>query len=304
MRALTMAAIASLGISTAFAAEPLVTPDWLGEQIESGDVVVLDVRNRIDGGSAVVFRAGHIPGAVYSSYLDDGWRVDTETAPGMLPPVESLESLIGNLGIGNDDHVVVVHGGVNASDFGSAARIYWTFNYLGHEKVSILDGGYAAWTEAGLPVATGASAIEPDTFSANPQPQLLASAADVEAVLADGSATLVDGRPDEQFTGKDKHPAAARAGHIPGAHSFAQTNWFEDDKGSLKDVDSVLAALPAGILDADKPVVSYCNTGHWAATNWFMLSEVAGKEDVKLYDGSMTEWAADPKRPVAAGAAN
>jgi len=286
--------------ASAKAAEPLVSPEWLADRLDSEDLVVLDIRNPIDGGSGAAFRAGHIPGAVYSSYGEDGWRRPEGEVPGMLPPVADLEALIGGLGIDNDDHVVIVHGGVSSSDFGSAARVFWTFRQLGHAELSILDGGYRGWVaDADRPVARGAAAIRPATYAADPRSDLLATAGDVEAVLATGGAALVDGRPAEQFAGAAKHPAATAAGHIPGALSFDQGQWFEPASGRLKDVDAVVASLPPELRAGNEPVVSYCNTGHWAATNWFMLSEVVGRDDVRLYDGSMTEWTADPSRPVA-----
>ncbi|MBT3361107.1 MAG: sulfurtransferase, partial [Rhodospirillales bacterium] len=151
------------GSSPLFAADQaatksLVGADWLAAHLDAPGLVVLDIRNRIDGGSREIFAKGHIPGAVYSDYLGDGWRVARDGVPGMLPPVTDLEKLIGGLGIGNDTHVVIVPGGVSAVDYGSATRVFWTFKVLGHDKVSILDGGYKGWVaDAKRAVAMGPS---------------------------------------------------------------------------------------------------------------------------------------------------
>ncbi len=301
MRSWTIGALAGVGLSgAAAAAQPLVDAAWLAEQLDEPDLVVLDIRNRIDGGSEEVFRAGHIPGAVYSNYGEDGWRTERNGVPGMLPDAGALAELIGGLGIDNDDHVVIVHGGVSSSDFGSAARVYWTFQQVGHDEVSILDGGFAGWiADPDRPLATGTAVPEPATFEVGPAVGAsLATAADVEAALDQGAA-LVDARPVDQFTGERKHDAARVGGHIPGAAQFSQASWFEAEGGALRDVDEVAAGLPADVAEGDGEVISYCNTGHWAATNWFMLSEVLGRDNVRLYDGSMTEWTADPARPIA-----
>jgi len=280
------------------AAPPLVSPSWLASRLDTPDVVVLDIRNDIDGGGVEAYRQAHIPGAVHSSYTADGWRVARDGVPGMLPPIQDLEALVGGLGIRPDDHVVIVHAGTGASDFGSAARVFWTFEQLGHEAVSILDGGMRAWSAADLPAETGAVTPSPVAYRADPPAEPLLGAAEVAARL-EREATLVDARPEAQFDGAEKHPAAARAGHVPGAEHFDQAQWFDAQTGARRDPAEVADALPPALREGDQEVVSYCNTGHWAATNWFMLSQVLGRDNVSLYDGSMTEWSQDPSRPVA-----
>lgn len=287
----------------ALAAEPgpLVDVAWVKAHAERDDVVLIDIRNKIDGGSAKTFAAGHIPGAVYSNYLEAGWRTKVDGVIGQTPSGDQLEALIGGLGIDNDTMVVIVPAGVNATDFGSAARIYWTFNYLGHDKVSILDGGYRAWAaDAENPIETGpGTPPEPKIFEADLRPEFLVDSTTVEAALGDEGTILLDGRPDEQFQGKAKHKAAKSAGHIPGATQFDQAQTFDEKTGKLIDLAILEKLLPAGLNDDGKDVVSYCNTGHWASVNWFVLSEVLGKENVKLYDGSMVDWTQDESRPIA-----
>jgi len=280
---------------------PLVDVDWLKVSKDREDVVILDIRNKIDGGSAKTFAAGHIPGAVYSNYLEAGWRTKVDGVVGQTPKTEQLEGLIGSLGIDNDTTVVIVPAGVSSTDFGSATRIYWTFNYLGHDDVAILDGGYRAWTaDQTNPIETGPPATPaPKMFKASVRPELLVDSAMVEAAIDDDSTVLLDGRPDAQFRGKAKHDAAKSAGHIPGATHFDQANTFDDKTGKLIDVAKLETLLPPGLNDEGKDVYSYCNTGHWASVNWFVMSEMLGKKNVKLYDGSMVGWTQNPDRPLA-----
>jgi thiosulfate/3-mercaptopyruvate sulfurtransferase len=129
-------------------AAPLVAAQWLKEHQGDPAVVVLDVRSAIDGGGVEAYAQAHIPGAVHSDYDKAGWRVTRNGVPFMLPNKAGLEKLIGETGIDEDAHVVIVPAGVSATDFGSAARVYWTLKIAGHPAVSILDAGIAAWQAA------------------------------------------------------------------------------------------------------------------------------------------------------------
>lgn len=294
--ALLFGALAPLG---ARAAEPLVTPEWLAGRLGDSALVVLDVRNGIDGGSQAVFEQGHIPGAVYSDYGNGGWRVARDGVPAMLPPVADLETLIGGLGIGNGDHVVIVPAGVSAVDYGSATRVFWTFQVLGHRNVSILDGGWTGWTrDPTRPVATGPASRKPVAFKADFQPQLLASRDDVKAALANGVA-LIDNRPAAQYEGAAKHPAAARFGTIPGAVNVPQEKFFDAASGRFANPETVATLWKDGKLDKEADQIAFCNTGHWASLGWFADFALLGNSKARLYDGSMTDWSADASLPMA-----
>ena len=155
-RLLAAAVLACLAVAAVPAlAEPLVSAEWLKGHLDDPSVVVLDVRSSVDGGGAEAYARAHIPGAVHSDYDKAGWRVTRNGVPLMLPGSAQLEKLIGETGIDEDSQVVIVPAGVSATDFGSAARIYWTLKVAGHPTVSILDGGFAAWQASGLPVASG-----------------------------------------------------------------------------------------------------------------------------------------------------
>jgi thiosulfate/3-mercaptopyruvate sulfurtransferase len=276
---------------------PLVSTGWLKQHLKDADVVVLDIRSTIDGGGADAYVAGHIPGAVHSDYDKAGWRVTRNGVPFMLPTVAELEKLIGETGIDEDTHVIVVPAGVSYTDFGSAARTYWTLKVAGVARVSILDGGYAAWAAEKNAVETGTSKPSPKIFTATLDKSLFVDARDVEAIEQRGGATLVDARPASFFAGKEKAPAAQGYGHIPGAVSLDSATFYDSATNRLRP-QAELASLAASAVPAG-PTVTYCNTGHWASTDWFVLSELLGRKDVKLYYGSMVEWTSDASRPLA-----
>ena len=282
-----------------FAAEPLVSVDWLKNNLSNEKLIVLDIRNKIDGGSKEAFEVSHIPTAVYSNYLTDGWRTTVDGIVGKLPPINDLETLIGGLGISNDSHVIVVPGGVSSSDFGSASRVYWTFKVLGHNNVSILDGGYAAWIQQ-LPSQLESGVNNPKTaiFKTDFQSKYLATTEDVVKALANNSSVLVDARPEEQFLGKSKHGKALAAGTIPGSFNLQQQTLVEENTSFFKDAITVAQLVKEVGIESTEGEIAYCNTGHWATVAWFALSEVLGHENVKNYDGSMVEWTADPSRPL------
>ena len=282
-----------------YAAEPLVSVDWLKSNLSNEKLIVLDIRNKIDGGSKDAFEVSHIPTAVYSNYLEDGWRTTVDGIVGKLPPLKDLEILIGGLGINNDSHVIVVPGGVSSTDFGSASRVYWTFKVLGHENVSILDGGYAAWIGQ-LPTQIETGTVNPTTaiFKADFQSKYLATTEDVVNALANNSSVLVDARPEEQFLGKSKSGKALAAGTIPGSFNLQQQTLVEENTSFFKDAITVAQLVKEVGIESTEGEIAFCNTGHWATVAWFALSEVLGHDNVKNYDGSMVEWTADPARPL------
>lgn len=289
-------AMTSLG---ALAAEPLrglIDADALAARLGDKALVVIDVRSgdTREKGRAI-FEAGHVPGAVHADYGFASWRLPRENISVYLPEPSQFEALAGDLGVSNDSDVVIVHEGTDPSDFGGAARVYWSFKAMGHSSIAILDGGYNAWTKAATrPVARGASVPNPAIYEAKPVPALRASLDDVLAA-SQSKSMLVDGRPASFFTGAEKHKAIKAAGHIPGAVSVPHSKAFDADN-RIKD-RAALAKEFSAVTGAPNAIV-YCNTGHWAATDWFVMSEVLGQKGVKLYDGSMLEYSLEKRGPV------
>lgn len=282
-------------------AQPLVPPEWLAGHLSDPNLLILDVRIAPEGGPAA-FESGHIPGAVFTDYVKDGWRAAKGMAIGMLPDERALAALLGGLGLTPERHVVVVPTGKSTGDFSAAARVYWTLKAAGHKRLSLLDGGYAGWTaDPARPVETGPGETrEAAPYPVRIDPALRAELAQVERAVAEGSATLLDARGAGYFEGREKSPQALRAGRLPGAKLLDQAQAYDPVRGGLKpkaELERLFAAVPEG------EVVSFCNTGQAAATNWFVLSELLGRRDVRLYDGSMSEWTQDEARPVETGPA-
>ncbi|MDB3891664.1 sulfurtransferase [Alphaproteobacteria bacterium] len=299
MRFAKLFAVALAVIFTGFSAsaQPLVDTSWAKERLSDDKVVFIDLRNKIDGGNYETWLEGHLPGSVHSDYLTAGWRVGRDDVVGLLPSEGDFSALAQKLGVSADSHVVLIPAGVSSTDFGSAARAYWTFKVFGHQAVSILDGGYAKWVKDFPNSIEQGSGIAPapGDFIARFDDLAYATTTGVQAALGDDGVLLLDARTEEQFIGDAKHGKALQAGHIPGAVLQSQADAYDAGTNQLKSV----AELSEIYADhSDKPIISYCNTGHWAATNWFVLSEVLGRQDVKLYDGSMVEWTANSNNPL------
>ncbi|MGH6761079.1 MAG: sulfurtransferase [Phyllobacterium sp.] len=275
--------------------QPLIDAAWLKSNLGNENLVVIDVRDPTK--EANPYALGHVPGSVSAPYGSYGWRTEVKGVPAQLPPIPQIAGIIGKLGVDNDKQVVIIPAGKDSSDFGSATRVYWTFKVLGHDAVTILNGGWQAWEAAQGEVSTVASAPEVATFKATFRPELYATTADVEKARTNGT-KLVDGRPAAQFEGKAKSPVVRAAGTIPGAINIEQGKFYDAKKASFVSKDVVAdLAKNAGLKENEKNI-AFCNTGHWASVAWFGLSEIEGNKNTKLYDGSMAEWAADPARPV------
>ena len=198
------------------------------------------------------------------------------------------------LGIRKSDRVVVTYHGKDATDFGAAARVYWTLKSAGLTELAILNGGLVAWVRDGqaLSTATPEWAKSDETFALSDE--WMISREGVRAVV-DGSADaqIIDARPLPFLAGKRKHPAAKTAGTLKGAAQLTHSTWFAkgNDRKVRSAEDVIRLAKEAGVEAGDaRPIASFCNTGHWAATNWFALSEIAGIKNVKLYPESMVGW--------------
>ncbi len=282
---------------TADAAEPLVDAAWAVSHIGGENIRFLDIRR----GGAEDFTAAHIPGAVFSDYFRAGWRVTgADGTPGMLPPVADLETLVGGLGIANASHVIIVARGLSAIEMASAARVFWTFKVIGHDAVSILDGGMTAYMALlSPPIESGpAPPAETRPFKASFRRALVASKAEVIAAQESGG-LLLDLRPKSQYSGARGPSFLRRKGTIAGARNLPLNRLTEG--GAFK-TQAALAELFSAVDAAEgEPITCFCNTGHMASLGWFVAHELLGNEAARLYDGSMVEWSADPAQGVVTG---
>ncbi|WMS44156.1 rhodanese-like domain-containing protein [Acuticoccus sp. MNP-M23] len=281
-RILLTAMAAALAASSAQAAgdwQKLLTPSDLAAL---DGVTIVDIRSPDD------YAAGHVAGAVNAPY--GKWRGPADN-PGAVIGDAQLTEVLQNAGLDHQDKVVVVSSGANQTDFGAAARVYWTLKSAGFPEIAILNGGIAGWTAEGEPLSTDAVAVAPHDETFTLSDKWMVEAGDVASIVAgESKGTLIDARPDPFFKGETKHKVAAKAGTLKGAESLPFANWFDGDDVKITNA-SHAADLATGLgADEGDEIVSFCNTGHWAATNWFALSELAGKDNVKLYPESMVGW--------------
>ncbi len=269
---------------------PLVDAATLAAAVQADPPVILDIRapRAAEGQPNVdTYTAGHIPGALNAPY--GRFRGPAEN-PGQAPSETDLTTLLRDLGLERDSRVVIVHQGKDETDFGAAARVYWTLKSSGLSQLSILNGGLNAWVAAGQPLSTEGATAQPSTITVTFSDRWTADADDIRAVLSgDDQALLLDARPEAFWLGETSHAAAARAGTLPQSRYFEHAGWFGQGP-TIIDAAAARALAEAEGFTAQDQLVSFCNTGHWAATNWFALSELAGLENVKLYPESMVGW--------------
>lgn len=244
----------------------------------------------------LAYEAGHIPGAVYA-HLDRDLSGPTTGSNGRhpLPDAGILAQTFGRLGIGPATQVVA-----HDQDSGQfASRLWWMLRWLGHDLAAVLNGGLAKWVSEGRPMRLGIEIADPQTFTAQPRAEMLASLADVGDASRRGVWSLVDARAPERYRGEIE-PIDRVAGHIPGARNhFFQTNLT--DRGLLRtrsELESRFRQTLGGTPAAK--VICYCGSGVTACQNLLAL-EHAGLRGARLYVGSWSEWSSDPSRPVAMG---
>ncbi|MBN8441373.1 MAG: sulfurtransferase [Thauera sp.] len=263
------------------ATSALLKPQDLKAVLGQPDVRILDIRAEKD------YAAGHIPGAINTPYALYRGPQDN---PGALQSEAKLTEVLRKAGLDANSRVVVVHAGSDHTDFGAAARVYWTLKAGGLTRLSIADGGTAAWKAAGGALETAAPNVAPSQFSYRYDKSMIATKDEIAAAVQAGKApVLLDARPASFFKGEQRADASARYGTLPGARALDNAGFFAKGQVTLKpDAELRTLVQQAGVDSA--PTVSFCNTGHWAATNWFVLSEIAGNKNVKLYPESVVEW--------------
>lgn len=260
---------------------PLLKPQDLKALVGQAGVRILDIRGEKD------YAAGHIPGAVNTPYALYRGPQDN---PGALQSEARLTEVLRKAGIDADSRVVVVHAGSDHTDFGAAARVYWTLKAGGLTRLSIADGGTAAWKAAGGTLEATVPGVAPSQFSYRYDRSMIATKDEIAAAIKAGNApVLLDARPTGFFQGEQRADASARYGTLPGARVLDNAGFFRKGEVTLRS-DAELRTLVQQAGVEATPAVSFCNTGHWAATNWFVLSEIAGNKDVKLYPESVVEW--------------
>ncbi len=281
----TLVLVISLAASSAAAAQPLLTPAELEATLASPAVRVIDIRDPKS------YATAHIPSAVNAPYGQ--WR-GPATNPGELPALPKLTTLVQSLGLTPDTHAVVVSSGADATDFGASARVYWTLKVLGIKQLSVLNGGFKGWNDAKLAVSNTPKPVAASTFQPQLDQSLIATTSEVVELLNSKQSLLIDARPAAFFNGETRSPAAVVPGTLPEAVNLQHDKWFVPGTSRFVSTEQARQIAAASPIDPARETVSFCNTGHWAATNWFAMSEVLGHKQVKLYAGSMAEWSRHP----------
>ena len=274
----------------AASAQPLMSPAELATAQQAQPApVVIDIRE------PKLYAEGHIPGALNAPY--GKWR-GPATNPGELPDISKLTTLVQSLGLTPATHAVVVSTGADATDFGAMARVYWSLKVLGLKDLSIVNGGMKRWVADGKPTNKDVPQVTASSYQPKLDESLIATREQVRSHVDLSNAALVDSRPDAFYLGQTRAPAAKVSGTLPGAQQLDFNQWFV--KGTAQFVDSATAKQIADKITRKdgQDTVAFCNTGHWAATDWFGLSEMAGLPNVKLYAGSMVDWTQQPDAPA------
>jgi thiosulfate/3-mercaptopyruvate sulfurtransferase len=279
----------------AHAKQPLLSPAELSPKLGTPTLRILDIRDPKS------YAENHIQGALNAPY--GKWRGPKEN-PGELPSLAKLTDLVQSLGLSPQNHIVVVSSGADETDFGAAARVYWTLKVLGLEQLSILNGGVKAWNAAKLPLDKAIPTVSKSDYQPQINYALITSKDDLAKKSADGSAVLVDARPSAFFKGDTRHQAAKLPGTLKGAVNVEHSKWFDASSPTFTNPEAAKKIAANSNLNSDTEIVSFCNTGHWAATNWFAMSEILGKKNVSMYAGSMVDFTKDPNVPAMANVPN
>ncbi len=293
---------------------PLVDTQWLAANAEKVQIVEVrgnaksftaqpEIATDAKGKKTIEEIGGHIPGAV----LVDAKKMRTDRKYGdltvkyMLPEAADFEKYVRSSGIMAGKPMVLVPVGAEVADINDALRMYWQFKVYGEDDIAVLDGGYSAWLLEGRAYSKDASATNGNwTVKADRTAQYFATSDDVAKAQQSKSATLVDSRDAPLFHGLVKRDYVFGAGHIEGAKLYPTDLMFRSSGGALKFLAPATyrGLLAAQGIDEKAAAITYCNSGHLSSGPWFLMSEVLGNKQVKLYDGSLHQWTLE-KRPLA-----
>jgi thiosulfate/3-mercaptopyruvate sulfurtransferase len=268
--------------------DPIVSTDWLQKNLKNAKLVVVDVRKVED------YQAGHIPGAVNVFY--GSWAIKKGDLLNELPPVDDLADIIGGAGIGKDSLVVIVGITEKVPNQFDMTRVAWTLKYMGVANVAILNGGQTQWAKENKPVSQDAVKAKAKPFKAAVNKGLFVDKAFVLGKI--GKAIIVDTRGPAFYEGKEKLEFVPKMGRIKGAVNLPVGQLYTPEGLYKAKAELALLAEKVAGNDLKKEIIVYCDTGK-TCTSWaFIMTDMLGYKDVKVYDGSTMEWMADPNAPI------
>ena len=257
--------------------EKLVSAEWLEENISN--VKIIDVRKKED------YDLGHIPGAVRLTPNEVFQWEDSNGVKGMLPSSDHIAIALSSVGINEDDTVIFYDGNSNLW----ASRGLWALEVYGHEDSRLLDGSWNYWSENSFPTTSESESVEKSDykFSGNVNSSLIAGFEEILEAVDDPSKIVCDTRSPDEYIGKDVR--ADRGGHIPGSENV---NWVNavDESGRFLSAQNLQTIYESKGIKTDKAVYTLCQTAVRATHTWFVLQELLGYDNVKVYDGSWIEW--------------
>lgn len=275
----------------------LVSTDWLADNLSDPNLHILDgswhlpTENR---DPLAEFHASHIAGAQFFDI--DGISDKTSDLPHMIPPLAQFERQISDLGISNENQVVVY----DSLGLFSAARVWWLFRAFGLENIAVLDGGLPKWIAEGHPVSGEVNTPESGTVNGKLADHLVRSAYDVLQASTIASAQIIDARAPARFNGEVPEPRAGlRSGHIPNSVNVFFKSLLNPD-GTLKTDGNLKATFIAQGVDLNQPIITSCGSGVTASVLALALQKI-GHTNHALYDGSWSEWGALQDYPVEQG---
>jgi len=275
-------------VSSARDIAPFVSADWLDQNSSAPGLLIVDVRNASD------YRKDHIPGAVSASM--DSWAVNKNKLLRELPASRDLLDLMGSLGMKENSKVVVVGKGESDFDRADAIRVAWTILMAGIKNVSVLDGGYQKWIKDKKPLTANQAPPAPGEYKGKINESAAVSKQYVLSRI--GKSIIVDSRTPDVFFGVTIESFAQKPGHIKGAVNLPAP-WIFTKDGILRS-QSELVSMANEVIgrNKSKEIIVYCGVGVYASVWSYVLTDMLGYRDVKLYDGSMQEWIMDPAGPI------
>ena len=281
--------------------DALVSTQWLAVRLNDPSILIVDASYFVPGGIAPAkaqFAEGHLPGAYFfdiNDVADPNGRKDHT-----FPTAAIFAAKVGALGITNAHHIIAYDymGGACA-----AARVWWMFRHVGHEKVSVLDGGLKKWKAENRALSTEDPKILPAYFDTVATRSIVRSCTDMQANIVAKTWQTVDARGAGRFEGTEPEPRPGlRSGHIPSARNVPFATLLESSTQTFKDKAAIKKAFISAGVDLSKPITTTCGSGVTACTV-ALGAYLVGKTDVNIYDGSWLEWGADSTLPLEAGPA-